>query len=110
MKESCLQADVKLASRQIDANVRNLSPPLLIEVERLGEGLQADAFRVDKPLVCRIEDALKEGHLKLSCGIVCSVGDIKYLRVSPQEVQWITPDMGVVYTVESDTSWSIVIN
>lgn len=88
MKEGCLQADVKLVSRQIDANVRNLSPPL----------------------VCRIEDALKEGHLKLSCGIVCGIGDIKYLRVSPQEVQWITPDMGVVYTVESDTSWSIVIN
>lgn len=110
MKEGCLQADVKLASRQIDANVRNLSPPLFIEVERLGEGLQADAFRMDEPLVCMVEDALKEGHLKLSCGIVCSVGDIKYLRVSPQEVQWITSDMGVVYTVESDTSWSIVIN
>lgn len=110
MKEGCLQADVKLASRQIDANVRNLSPTLLIEVGRLGEGLQADAFRVDVPLFCKVEDMLKECHLKVSCGIVCSVGDINYLRVSPQEVQWITPDMGVVYTVESDTSWSIIIN
>lgn len=110
MKEGCLQADVKLVSRQIDANVRNLSLPLLIEVEQLGEELQADVFRVDEPLFCRVEDALKDGHLKLSCGIVCGLGDIKYLRVSPQEVQWITPDMGVVYTVESDTSWSIVIN
>lgn len=110
MKEGCLQADVKLVSRQIDANVRNLSPPLFIEMERIGEGLQSDVFRVDGPLFCRVEDALKEGHLKLSCGIVCGIGDIKYLSVSPQEIQWITPDMGVVYTVESNTSWSIIIN
>lgn len=110
MKESCLQAEVRLVSRQIDASVTNLSLPLFIEVEMLGKGLQADAFRVDEPLICRVEDALKEGHLKVSCGIVCGIGDVKYLRVSPQEVQWITPDMGVVYTVESDTSWNIVIN
>ena len=77
----------------IEVSVMNLSPPLLVEVERLGEGLQADAFRMDEPLICKVEDASKEGHLKLSCGIVCGLGDIKYLRVSPQEVQWITPDM-----------------
>lgn len=65
----------------IEVKVTNLSPPLLIEVERLGENLHADVFRVDEPLTCRVEDALKEGHLKVSCGIVCGIGDIKYLRV-----------------------------
>lgn len=94
----------------IEVRITNLSPPLLVGVERLGEGLQANAFRVDEPLVCMVEDALKEGHLKVTCGIVCNISDIHYLRVSPQEVQWITPDEAIVYMVESDTNWSIVVN
>jgi hypothetical protein len=60
----------------IEVKVTNLSPPLLIEVERLGEFLHADAFRVDEPLICRVEDALEEGHLKVSCGIVCGVNGV----------------------------------
>ena len=57
----------------LEVRITNLSPPLLVGVERLGEGLQANAFRVDEPLVCSVEDALKDGHLKVTCGIVCKI-------------------------------------
>lgn len=49
------------------------------------------------------------GHLRMKVSIVCSVKKLHgYLRVSPEEVQWITPDYGIVYTVESDTDWIVV--
>ena len=44
------------------------------------------------------------------CSIICSVAELKYLNVSPEEVVWITPDKGVVYEVDSNTEWIIVIN
>lgn len=81
---------------------------LEVSVKRLGEGLTASVERLCKPIGLSVIDVTE--RLVCSVGIVCGIGNIKYLRVSPQEVQWITPDMGVVYTVESDTSWSIVIN
>ena len=80
---------------------------LQVEIKKLG-GIEASVSRYDVPLSFEISDVLKSNHLKLSCGIVCSVGDVHYLRVSPHEVQWITPDEAIVYMVESDTNWTIV--
>jgi hypothetical protein len=76
-------------------------------VGRLG-GIEASISRYDIPLSFEISDVFKNNHLKLSCGIVCSVGDVHYLRVLPHEVQWITPDEAIVYMVESDTNWTII--
>lgn len=58
-----------------------------------------------------IEDR-HSNHLRVSCGIVCDVNDTggKYLDVSPDEIQWITDDIGVIYTVYSNTDWEIEIN
>lgn len=40
-------------------------------------------------------------------GIVCTRSEIALLEVSPEDVQWITLDMGVVYEVTSKVSWTI---
>jgi hypothetical protein len=93
----------------LSVTITNLNPPLHIGVGRLG-GIKANVSRYDIPFSFEISDALKRNHLKLSCGIVCSVGDIHYLYVSPDEVQWITPDEGIVYMVESNTNWNILVN
>lgn len=45
--------------------------------------------------------------ISVKCGIVCSLADVLYVRVSPQEVQWITEDEVIVYNVESNTNWII---
>lgn len=91
----------------LNITVTNMSPPLHIGVGRLG-GIEANVSRYDVPLSFEISDVFKNNHLKLSCGIVCSVGDVHYLRVLPHEIQWITPDEAIVYMVESDTNWTIV--
>lgn len=38
---------------------------------------------------------------------VCSVGSLFYLRVTPVEPQWITPDTPLVYQVECNTAWRV---
>ena len=90
----------------LSVTITNLSPSLHIGVGRLG-GIEASVSRYDTPLSFDISDVFKNNHLKLSCGIVCSVGDVHYLRVLPHEIQWITPDMDVVYNVMSNTDWNI---
>lgn len=45
--------------------------------------------------------------LNVSCGIVCSLSDVFYLVVSPDEPQWITDDMGVDFRVESNVDWIV---
>lgn len=93
----------------LSIEITNVSPSLRVEVKRLG-GIEISASRYDVPLIFEISDVYKNNHLKPSCGIVCSVGDIHYIRVSPNEEQWIAPYEEIVYTVESDTNWNILIN
>lgn len=45
--------------------------------------------------------------INVKCGLVCSVADVLYVKVSPQEVQWIAEDEVIVYHVESNTNWII---
>lgn len=80
---------------------------LQVEIKKLG-GIEANVSRYDVSLSFEISDVFKNNHLKLSCGIICSVGDVHYLRVLPHEIQWITPDEAIVYMVESDTNWTII--
>lgn len=39
--------------------------------------------------------------------LVCYIGGILYLRVTPKELQWVTEDMAAVYSVESNTNWNV---
>lgn len=90
----------------LNLTVTNMSPPLKLGAERLG-GIILTVIKSSDSLSCNIFDKLIDKHLKLTCRIVCTIADTHYLRVSPSEIQWITPDIGVVYQVMSDTDWII---
>lgn len=90
----------------LNITVTNMSPPLQVEAERLG-GVILTVIKSSSSLNCNIFDKLIDKHLKLTCGVVCTIADIHYLRVSPSDVQWITPGIGVIYQVTSDTDWII---
>lgn len=49
----------------------------------------------------------KISSINVKCGLVCSLADVLYVRVSPQEAQWITEGEVIVYNVESNTNWII---
>lgn len=87
--------------------IERLGQSLEVIAERIG-GIAVDVSRYGTPITATVSDIGK--HLSVSCGIVCEVGDLHILKVSPEEVQWITPTQGVIYTVESDTNWTIITN
>lgn len=102
-----------------------------IEVERDGLGISCEAEDISYRLTAEVgkvneslnvaianEECAKHGGLKMKAarstspmvvtfGIVCTRSEIALLEVSPEDVQWITLDMGVVYEVTSKVSWTI---
>lgn len=43
--------------------------------------------------------------------VVCSLTQLdKFLKVTPENIQWITNDTGVYYDVESNVEWVIVVD
>ncbi len=57
--------------------------------------------------ISNINVAPKISSINIKCGIVCSLADVLFIKVSPQEVQWITDNDVIVYNVESNTNWII---
>lgn len=45
--------------------------------------------------------------IQISFGLVCSTAELIYMNVSPETVQWLTPDMGIIYEVTSNVNWQI---
>lgn len=105
----CLSVEITLLPRLLSEGVTISRTPFspIIQITRKG-GIEVLVDRATKGFNLSVSDILKNSHPKVSCGIVCSVGDVHYLRVLPHEVQWITPDEAIVYMVESDTNWTIV--
>ena len=103
---------------------------LTATISRIGEGIKARAYSpylprrvsvtdyenrhlsvtcdVYLPQAVSVVDAIKS-HLNVRCSIVCSLAEVvEYLNVSPEDIQWITDDMGVFFDVESNVDWIIV--
>lgn len=92
------------------ANDLNVSCKIASETTRVSLLLDHDNLSISCKIVSNVTDiSITRIHsdLNVSCGIVCSLAEVLYLDVSPQEIQWITEDMGVVYNVSSNTSWTI---
>lgn len=47
------------------------------------------------------------GGINVSVGVVCRVGIKKYLRVTPQDPQWIDVNFSADYNIESNTDWLV---
>lgn len=90
----------------ISLELRMLNEPLVLSTERIG-GISVSASLIGNPIKFSIFDTVS--HPKVRTSIVCSIKELKnYLKVSPEEVQWITPDYGIVYNVYSDMDWIVV--
>ena len=57
------------------------------------EGINATASRV--------------GGIGVTIGLICDVGYGRFLRVIPEEMQWITIDSSIDYSVLSNTDWEV---
>ena len=104
---SCLSASVSLMNEPLPIDVRRmgntkidielLNEPISVELRKIG-GIVADAIRIGN-------------GISASVSIVCSLKEfVEMLKVSPQEIQWITDDVGVYYEVESNVKWIVEIS
>ena len=103
---SCLSVDVSPIIPKISLSTDKLTG-IEVEIFNIYDDVNLNVNLQNEQLELIVEDSLFQNHLKLTCGIVCTVESMSYLRVSPKELQWITPDYAIIYTVESDTDWVI---
>lgn len=68
---------------------------------------------ITSPSIEDVSNRIKAGTellnkvLKVTLDVIYNTEEIKYLYVSPEEVQWISSNYGITYKVESNTNWSI---
>lgn len=61
--------------------------------------------------VINTEALRKSININVKCRVVCSLSQLdKFLKVTPENIQWITNDTGVYYDVESNVEWVIVVD
>ena len=79
--------------------VESASLTLLSDIEGVGFGLISGITSAAAGHVGGIKSA--------ACSLVCSLDGTVYLRVRPEDVQWITMEMGIDYDVISNTNWNV---
>lgn len=106
---TCLRIKVELASPEI-------SPKVKIHLYQIDDKISVKTSKIDGMNVCASLQgqlitpsvANVTSRMNISCGIVCTVSNDPYLIISPSEVQWITDDIGVLFTVNSNTEWMVL--
>lgn len=74
-----------------------------IEIQRtaIGGELRAEQARINAS--CDVDATEFDAKFRTSC----ESGDVKYMRVTPVEVQWINVNEVLQYLVESNVEWRI---
>lgn len=87
-----------------DYNVKCISGSVT-RIDNIEDKLVGNISRIEKPLKGDISCCNKE--LSGYIGIVCSVSDMSYLRVTP-DIIWLTPDMiSGEFNIYSNAVWKI---
>ena len=103
---SCLSVNITKATEDFRIGVERIGAQMSVNVEKATPALSIALSLI--PSLSATLSLIGE-RLKASVSIVCTVSEIKeWLKVSPQEVQWITDDMGVFYDVVSNVEWIVV--
>lgn len=99
----------------INVKINRISNSPIFEVTRIGESIEStitpliNSLKVCIPQIEELHINIKSyiNKIKTNFSIVCSINDTPYLKVSPEDIQWISPDYYVVYEVKSNTDWTI---
>ena len=107
-KEKSLEASISLASDSVSAKILGLVGQCLsVSVTKKEKSLEASVSLASDSVSAKI--LLLRENLKVRCSIVCSLAEmVEYLKVSPEEVQWITDEVGVFFDVRSNVEWKVI--
>lgn len=115
---ACINATVTTLSNNLNAHIETISDDITvfqytyeqaeININNLNPVIQASTTCIGEKLNCTIS---RIGGITGTVSIICSLSEfIEILKVSPEEVQWITDDVGVFYEVESNIEWIVTID
>ena len=101
-----MTAEVSRIGEGISASVTAMDRAS-VELKRIGNEIKASASRMGEGLSLAAS-RVGEG-IKATVSIICTLSEfVAFLNVSPEEVQWITDDIGVFYEVESNVEWIVL--
>ena len=116
---ACINVSVQTFSPSIDVMLTTMRENLRV-YNRTDEQAKVSVSPVDKTI--KASSSLKRDklsvltarlgeRLKATVSIICSLAEfVAFLDVSPDEIQWITDDLGVYYEVKSNVEWIINLN
>lgn len=100
----------------ISVKINRISNSPIFEITRIGESIKGEITPLIDPLIIK-HSILRENvninikailtTIKVNCSIVCNVSKDAYMKISPSEVQWLSPDWYIVYEVKSNTDWIV---
>ena len=104
---SCLSVNITRATDDLSVGLERIAGgEMSVEVTKASPSLNIALSLIPR---FNVACTLIGERLKATVGIVCTLSEVKeWLKVSPQEVQWITDDMGVYYDVVSNVEWIVV--
>ena len=106
---SCLSVSVSRVSNSLKSNITRIGEPIKFNISLAKRQLKAIASNACTSL--KVRTSRIGGGITTRCSIVCSLSEFtKWLSVSPEQVQWITDDVGIFYDVRSNVEWIINID
>lgn len=82
-----------------------ITPSVVDEGKHLNVNITNEVYEELGCLKAQVER--RTAPMVVTFGIVCTRSEIALIEVTPEDIQWITPDMGVVYEVTSRVSWNV---
>ena len=107
---SCIEVKVSQVNNpcQFNAKVSRTEEDPSVTVKRIGGELYAKMTNISESLAASVTRISKE-VIKARCRIICNLEQVlAFIDVSPNEIQWVTEDMGVYFDVVSNVEWIIV--
>ena len=117
---ACINVHIKnIVGSRLSATMNRIGSGLSVVINKATSAFIASAatcrnemaVAIDKTTPAFIASAIDvvQKHLAVKTSIVCTLHEvIEFLNVTPEEIQWITDDMGVFFDVESNVDWIIV--
>lgn len=104
---SCLRVNITRATKDLSVGLKRMAGgDMSVEVMKASPSLNIALSLIPR---FNVACSLIGERLKATVGIVCTLSEVKkWLKVSPDEIQWITDDMGVYFDVVSNVAWQVV--
>lgn len=106
----CISVNTECLTSRIKVSVEPILTEVKTKIQVIPISINTIISSLGELVKTYLTNLTPERH-KIKCSIICTLAEASYyLNVTPEEIQWITEDMGVFYNVDSNVEWIITIN